>query len=69
MKKAKTLNIDFGIGREGDEPWMREDNKRRIKSWVVSGRIFVDTWQQVRQELQPIQESLGFVGELLGVGS
>ena len=69
MRKAKSLNVEFGIGREGDEPWMREDNKRRIKSWFVSGRIFVDTWQQVRQELQPIQESLGFVGELLGVGS
>jgi len=69
MKKTKSLNIEFGIGREGDEPWMREDNKRRIKSWFVSGRIFVDTWQQVRQELQPIQESLGFVGELLEVGS
>ena len=69
MRKAKSLNVDFGIGREGDEPWMREDNKRRIKSWFVSGRIFVDTWQQVKQELKPIQESLGFVGELLGVGS
>ena len=69
MRKAKSLNVEFGIGREGDEPWMREDNKRRIKSWFVSGRIFVDTWQQVKQELKPIQESLGFVGELLGVGS
>ena len=69
MEKCRSLNVDFGIGRAGDEPWMRDDNKRRMKAWYVSGRIFVDTWQQVRQELQPIQESLGFVGELLGVGS
>ena len=62
-------NVEFAIGKNGEVPWAREDHKRRFNTWYLSGRIFVDTWQQVKQELKPIQESLGFVGELLGVGS
>ena len=42
---------------------------QRMREWFLTGRIVVDTWQQVKQELKPIQENLGFVGELLEVGS
>ena len=69
MECAERNDTQLAIGRQGEIPWAREDHKRNFKTWLVTGRIFVDTWQQVKQELKPIQESLGFVGELLGVGS
>ena len=69
MECAARNDTELAIGRTGEVPWAREDHKRNYNTWFVTGRIFVDTWQQVKQELKPIQESLGFVGELLGVGS
>ena len=69
MECAQRNGVNLEIGRAGEIPWTKDDNKRRIKVWNLTGRILVDTWQQVKQELKPIQESLSYVGELLGVGS
>jgi|TARA_Y100000310_G_scaffold69994_1_gene65521 DNA polymerase I len=66
---AKRNGTSIRMGRGEESPWSRKDNKRRINVWNLTGRILVDTWQQVKQELKPIQESLAYVGELLEVGS
>lgn len=68
MECASRNRVSLPLGRHGEEPWSRQDNKRRINAWNLTGRILVDTWQQVKQELKPIQESLSYVGEILEVG-
>ena len=65
---CKRHNVDFCIGRDGSEPWKRDDQKYRIAKWNLTGRILVDTWMEVRNELKPIQENLEFVGQLLELG-
>ena len=60
--------IDFSIGRDGSDPWKRDDSKYRIPNWNLTGRIMVDTWMAVRMELKPIQENLEYVGQVLGLG-
>ena len=65
---CKRHNIDFCIGRDDSVPWKRDDQKYRIAKWNLTGRILVDTWMEVRNELKPIQENLEFVGQLLKLG-
>ena len=77
LKVCDRVGTTLSLGKNGESPWTRENKKtnssglsyRRWKEWFLTGRIIVDTWQQVKQELKPIQENLGFVGELLKVGS
>ena len=72
LKVCERVGTTFAIGKNGEQPWSRENKKmtyQRMREWFLTGRIVVDTWQQVKQELKPIHESLGFVGELLEAGS
>ena len=60
--RAKKLNVELNIGRDGGKP-------QRIggQFWRVHGRVIEDAWWAVKKELRLKQETLGAVAqELLG---
>jgi|TARA_Y100000310_G_scaffold120091_1_gene118826 DNA polymerase I len=68
LEACERNDVRFELGRPGGVPWKRDDKKYRIPQWNLNGRILVDTWMEARIELKPIQETLEYVGQLLGLG-
>lgn len=65
---GKRARVPFFLGRGGAAPWKRENKRGKFDIWFCDGRVLVDTWQQVNQELKPPRETLDFVSNFLGFG-